>query len=685
MSNATFDAGQPGERALIPAKVHFIFGLAADFGGKPFSFVHFLSIRSFLHHNPGFAAFLYFAHEPHGPYWDAARHLVTPVRVTADTEIFGRPLCHVAHQADVMRLQILIEHGGIYLDLDTLTARSFSPLLAHEVVLGTEIANGKTVGLCNAVIAARPQAAFLKTWLDNYRSFRSQGRDAYWNEHSVLLPAALSREMPASVTIVDHRAFFEPDYSGEGLAELFFGTREYPDAYCHHLWESLSWPILSRANEANLELFQHSQFGRLAKACLGADDLERIALGRKEALARLMQGPIRLNIGCGANMRADHINIDRQPEVGPDIVCDVARERWPFDDSSVDAVVFTHSLEHIGDGFEFLMCELYRVCRSHAKVYISAPHPLHDWFLGDPTHVRPLLPGTFELLDREKCIRQMMSGDRKTPLALYWKVDFVVLSIQYHLDSGYLQFEQQGRVVPRDVAIRHLGNAVAEMEVVLQVRKATTGRQDMFRSIYLSNAWGGEPGQLFSGLGSLPQYTSAYVGALLALLREGAVKTVVDLGCGDFQVGRRIAEQMPNLRYLALDIVPEVIEHSAARSSDLKNVEFQVCDMLTDDLPAAEVCLLRQVLQHYDNASVLQALRRLERYPLVVISEHIRLSEGLIPNLDQQSGHRIRCGGGLQIDKPPFSMACRVAFDIPFGEPDEVIRTYIIDNSVNRR
>lgn len=664
---------------MIPARVHFIFGLAADFGGKPFSFIHFLAIRSFLHHNPGFDAFLHFAHEPQGPYWQAVKTLVTAVRTAAPEEIFGNPLCHVAHQADVLRLEILLEHGGIYLDLDTITARSFAPLLQNDVVLGTEVAGGAVIGLCNAVIAARPQAAFIKAWHDSYRRFRSRGRDAFWNEHSVLVPMALSRELSGDLTVLDHRAFFEPDYTESGLAEFFFGNRRYPDAYCHHLWESVSWPVLSRANEKNLGLFGQSCFGRLARECLSADDLESISMGRSERLASLKSGPIRLNIGCGNNMLPDHINIDRQPEVGPDISFDAGTERWPFDDSTVDAAVFSHSLEHVGDGFEHLMRELYRVCRNNAKVKIAAPHPMHDWFLTDPTHVRPLLPASFELLDREKCIRQTMSGDRKTPLALYWGVDFQVISAKYHLDAAYQQLETQGRIVPRDVAIRHCSNVVAEMEIELQVRKQPVGRQEIFRSVYLSNAWGGEAGQLYSGAGSSSENTADYVRNVLALFQDNNVKAVVDIGCGDFRVGRQIAGQMPDLRYLALDIVPDVIARNASAHADLPNVEFRVADMLEDELPRADACLVRQVLQHLDNAAVGRALELLQRYPLLIISEHIRLKDGLIPNLDHTCGAGIRQGGGLRIEFPPFNVPCRIAFDLPLNNQGEVIRTYIVE------
>ncbi len=265
---------------MIPRKVHFIFGLAEDFGGKPFSFIHLLSIRSFLHHNPDFSAYLYYAHEPQGVYWEAARPQFHLVHCAAPTSVFGNPLCHVAHQADVLRLDILLEQGGIYLDLDTITARSFSDLLHHETVLGEERVDGKLVGLCNAVIAARVNAPFLRRWRDSYRSFRSRGRDEYWNEHSVQVPAELHSEQQDTVTVLPFQAFFDPPYTEPLLSDFFFGNSAHPQAYCHHLWESYSWPLISRINEMNLSQLGSSAFSVLARECLTELDRKRIHEGR---------------------------------------------------------------------------------------------------------------------------------------------------------------------------------------------------------------------------------------------------------------------------------------------------------------------------------------------------------------------------------------------------------------------
>ena len=41
-----------------------------------------------------------------------------------------------------------------------------------------------------------------------------------------------------------------------------------------------------------------------------------------------------------------------------------------------------------------MMKELYRICRDGAEIEINVPHPRHDNFIGDPTHVRIITPDT---------------------------------------------------------------------------------------------------------------------------------------------------------------------------------------------------------------------------------------------------------------------------------------------------
>jgi hypothetical protein len=220
--------------------------MASDFGGKPWSLVHHVCLKSAIDRIAPEEAFLYYEFEPNGPWWDLSRKLITPVKIEAPQTIFGKPLPHVAHRADVVRLQKLISHGGIYLDADVLVQRSFDDLLDNSAVLGKE-GDGAEWGLANAVILAEPQSPFLCRWLEEYRSFQSGSPGTkFWNEHSVHLPARLARTHPKEISVLPHTAFFWPLWTKEHLDWIFASDRPIPNeqSYANHLWENFAWDYL---------------------------------------------------------------------------------------------------------------------------------------------------------------------------------------------------------------------------------------------------------------------------------------------------------------------------------------------------------------------------------------------------------------------------------------------------------
>jgi hypothetical protein len=258
---------------MVPNIFHFIFGLRPDFGEKPFSLIHYLAIASCHAVNRPDAIHLYYSHEPSGVWWERAKPYVHAVQVEPPAEIWGRPLVHYAHKADVLRLNILRERGGVYLDMDVVSIRPFRELFSHDTVLGREYGRG----LCNAVILATPSAAFIERWYREYESFV----ETQWSEHSVSVPARLAAEYPATIHVVDHRKFFWPRYTRGDMRRFLMhpGSQFCAESFCVHLWETVTWPWLGRLTPWHVYVVE-SEFCRLARPyfdreCLGGADLDR--------------------------------------------------------------------------------------------------------------------------------------------------------------------------------------------------------------------------------------------------------------------------------------------------------------------------------------------------------------------------------------------------------------------------
>jgi len=222
--------------------LHYVFGMTPNFGGKPWSYIHYLAIHSAHVVNRPDHIYFWYHHEPRGEWWEKTKPLVTLKKIIAPTSVHGRPLRHPAHQADVVRLNVLRTYGGAYCDCDVLCLRPFAELNHCGFWMGRQHAD---YGLCHATMGGDPDAPFVRRWLEEYKTFRSRGRDRYWDEHSVKLPYQLAKAHPTEITIFDRFHFFDPDW--RHIRTVFDQPGDLlAQSYSVHLWETFSWPWLSQ-------------------------------------------------------------------------------------------------------------------------------------------------------------------------------------------------------------------------------------------------------------------------------------------------------------------------------------------------------------------------------------------------------------------------------------------------------
>jgi hypothetical protein len=198
----------------------------------------------------------------------------------------------------------------------------------------------------------------------------------------------------------------------------------------------------------------------------------------------------------------------------------------------------------------------------------------------------------------------------------------------------------------------------------------------------------GKDGKYFSGVGSIGEPVSAYVEAMVPIIRNmthelGDGATVVDLGCGDFAVGSALLAELPALRYIGCDIVPGLVAENERRYGST-NVSFRCLDMVSEQLPSGHIYLVRQVLQHLPNRDISRVLSKLKDCQCVFVTEgQPEFTEGPV-NPDKPVGANVRYdwmtgrGRGVELDQKPYSVpveeVCRVKSDPEMSR--EVIVTY---------
>jgi SAM-dependent methyltransferase len=102
----------------------------------------------------------------------------------------------------------------------------------------------------------------------------------------------------------------------------------------------------------------------------------------------------RLNLGCGTDIRAGWINLDKAPLSGVDVVHDLERLPLPFAEGQFQQVCAKDVLEHID--YVPLLRELHRILRPGGMLEIQVPHFTSADNYIDPTHTRRFSIRTFE-------------------------------------------------------------------------------------------------------------------------------------------------------------------------------------------------------------------------------------------------------------------------------------------------
>ena len=106
---------------------------------------------------------------------------------------------------------------------------------------------------------------------------------------------------------------------------------------------------------------------------------------------------IKLSLGCGREKREGFIGLDIS-DFGWNKVCDIATEKYPFEDSSVGFIEFHNTLEHIERKYwKHVFNECWRILKPHANIEIIVPDASKSIALAvqDPTHVSFVVMGTF--------------------------------------------------------------------------------------------------------------------------------------------------------------------------------------------------------------------------------------------------------------------------------------------------
>lgn len=94
---------------------------------------------------------------------------------------------------------------------------------------------------------------------------------------------------------------------------------------------------------------------------------------------------MKLNLGCGTDIRPGYINVDAIKGRGVDVVCDIT-QKLPFENNSIEEIVAQDILEHLTrEQLIFTLGEISRVLNISGKLFVRVPNvdAIFDKFADD--------------------------------------------------------------------------------------------------------------------------------------------------------------------------------------------------------------------------------------------------------------------------------------------------------------
>jgi SAM-dependent methyltransferase len=152
-----------------------------------------------------------------------------------------------------------------------------------------------------------------------------------------------------------------------------------------------------------------------------------------------------------------------------------------------------------------------------------------------------------------------------------------------------------------------------------------------FSAIYENRVWlNGRQSGALSGLGSEIVNTPVIRDHLPQLLESLGTRTLLDVGCGDFNWMKEI--RLP-CAYIGIDIVRNLIEDNAIRYGGEQR-QFKTIDATSEPLPQADVVLCREVLFHLSLADIWRLVENVRQsgafYFLATTDNNLRLNADIL-------------------------------------------------------
>lgn len=162
-------------------------------------------------------------------------------------------------------------------------------------------------------------------------------------------------------------------------------------------------------NESEREKIRKNGFQRVKKEHTYTHRMKEmldVVFGKNPA--EILGGNGKINLGAGTDIQEGYVNVDMVDLEGIDVVHNLMRYPWPFEDNSASEIRAVDVLEHlppyIGEehGVIKFINECWRILEHGGELFIQTPGWRAEFLWIDPTHVRGFDIQSMDFFDPEK-------------------------------------------------------------------------------------------------------------------------------------------------------------------------------------------------------------------------------------------------------------------------------------------
>ena len=187
---------------LVPNIAHIIWAT----GDKEMDFLFYLCVLSLLHVQAVEAVYIYGESPPTGRYWSLLNDTrIKTVHRQFHGTVYNNPVRNIAHISDVLRTDIMLNSGGIYIDVDAVFVKPLSDYIrGYEAVMTLDFYFKQNRPfpntLNNGVMLGKKGATFWKLYMESMRTYY----DDNWGHNSLHMPYKIKERHPETLHIEPH-------------------------------------------------------------------------------------------------------------------------------------------------------------------------------------------------------------------------------------------------------------------------------------------------------------------------------------------------------------------------------------------------------------------------------------------------------------------------------------------------